>query len=666
MGSCENTKCDSNSYSLARATGETQCVKSCAYRPHSERDANNVCVCSAGFFSQVPTGPCVPRPAGAECTKSTGCTTADFQLQPGFWRTGPASPDIIACPTAALCPQATTANSPACADGHTGAMCTVCAAGWARSTGLRCETCEGGDHAAFAVWLVLILLGLPLAYFALRYLKRRGSAASTPGSGASAAPATPSKLKSAQGSMRNLGKKLQAGLTVSAYGREVTLQVGDSWWRTMTVQLKIMVTFMQVLSQIHTVYDIPYPESFVRFVQRMAFINLDLIDVMRVGCVAQIDFYGKLVAVTLVPIFLTTLLYAAARFAQRTMASAKALAVCNTCIKIFLLLTFIIFPSVSTTVLRAFPCRDFDDGSSLLKADYSIDCNASGRGGYVFYAVLMTLVYPIGIPTLYAVLLWKQRQLVCPEKREWQKVCGVKLYPPLALSIADDDALLAEREAMLRDKSDDAHALLRSTQFLFKEYEPRFWWFEVFECARRLMLTGGTVFFLEGSATQVAAGIIVALISIHVYADTHPFIDKKDDRLAMAAQWSIFFTLFSGLLLKTKVPSDDGYDGALGGLLIFVNATVVVVAISIFVYEVFGGQGDADPTNPMPRTASSSIGSTTSNPMMAGAASPSKPLATGGSSHSKAARDVYVPTNPAASPATQGNDDSEQNPTAQL
>ena len=120
MGSCENTKCDSNSYSLARATGEAQCVKSCAYRPHSERDANNVCVCSAGFFSQVPTGPCVPRPAGAECTKSTGCTTADFQLQPGFWRTGPASPDIIACPTAALCPQATTANSPACADGHTG------------------------------------------------------------------------------------------------------------------------------------------------------------------------------------------------------------------------------------------------------------------------------------------------------------------------------------------------------------------------------------------------------------------------------------------------------------------------------------------------------------------------------------------------------------------
>merc|ERR1712000_615867 len=111
---------------------------------------------------------------------------------------------------------------------------------------------------------------------------------------------------------------------------------------------------------------------------------------------------------------------------------------------------------------------------------------------------------------------------------------------------------------MLRDKSDDTHAMLRSTQFLFKEYEPRFWWFEVFECARRIMLTGGTIIFLEGSATQVAAGVLVSMVSIQVYAHTQPYICDKDYTLAMAAQWGIFFTLFGGLLLKTKVPSGDG------------------------------------------------------------------------------------------------------------
>jgi hypothetical protein len=588
-------------------------------------------------------------------------------------------------------------------------MCTVCANGWARGSGLRCETCAGGDHAAFTVWLVLILVGLPLAYAARRWLKRccaalgsNNDSTATPGS------TKPNKLKAVQSSMRNLGKKLQVGLTVSACGREVTLRASDSLWRTMTVQLKIMLSFFQVLSQINTVYDIPYPESFVRFLKRLAFINLDLIDVMRVGCVVRVDFYDKLVAETLVPIFFSALLYAAMRFAQRTMASDKALAVRNTCIEIFLLLTFIVFPSVSTTVLRAFPCHDFDgDYGSRLKADYSIDCKAPSRPGYVVYAVLMTLVYPIGITVLYAVLLWKQRQLICPkletEKREWQKVCGIKLLPPPTLSVANDDALLAAREKMLRDKDDEtqsefpgSHAatqndpacvaaverrrrekMLRSTQFLFKEYEPRFWWFEIFECARRLMLTGGTVAFLEGSATQVAVGILISLVSIQVYATTEPFINRKDDILAMTAQWGIFFTLFSGLLLKTKVPSDDGYDGALGGLLIFVNAMVIAVAVGTFIYQwtdnkdgpSAAGAADGDAET---RTASSSVGSTTANPMLASTATPSdgKQLAAAkgggkkrGTKLDSSSRDVYAATNP----ATQGTgDDSDQNPTAQL
>jgi hypothetical protein len=676
MTKCEPTDCKTakGEYSQRGAFEKTQCVKSCdATRANSVNDlTSGTCVCNSGFFSKTPSASCERTPVGADCDK--GCTPADFQLQPGFWRTGPSSSQVTVCPVAELCPQATgRANASACADGHTGAMCTVCADGWARSTGLHCETCEGGDHAAFGVWLALILLGLPLAYGGLRWFKRRGSTGSSIAN-ATAPNSMTDKLKSAQGSMRNMGMKLQAGLTVSAYGREVTLQVGDSWWRTMTVQLKIMVTFLQVLSQIHTVYDIPYPESFVRFIQRMAFVNLDLIDMMRVGCVARVDFYGKLFAVTLVPIILSAGLFVVARY---------KVAVRNTCIKVFLLLTFIIFPSVSTTVLRAFPCRAFDDGSNLLKADYSIDCDAPGRAGYVFYAVLMTLVYPIGITTLYAVLLWKQRLLVCPEKREWQKVCGIKAYPPLSLSIADDDALLAAREALLKDKSAGAHAMLRSTQFLFKEYEPRFWWFEVFECARRLMLTGGTVFFLEGSATQVAAGMLVALISIQIYARTQPYIRHQDDTLAMAAQWGIYFTLFIGLLLKARIPSADGYDGVLGGLLIFVNAMVIVLAIGTFLYLLLHNEAaksaKESSAEPAPRTASSSVSNTTGNPMMAAAAQSGgsgKPLSKGGSSSSsssssskqnsasklsKRARDIYAATNP----ATQG-DDSEPKPTAHL
>jgi hypothetical protein len=666
MTECEPVECTNGAYAQAGAFAKDQCVKICgAERPNTLYDViTSTCQCNIGFFSRTPTGECEQLPDGVVCSVPKGCTPADFQLRPGLWRTSLNSSQIMMCPVAELCaPPASRANtSSACAPGHTGTMCTVCADGWGRSMGLHCAKCEGGDNSAFAMWLALFLLVPPFAYAGFRRL--------------------------------NLGKKL--------------------WWENMKVQMKIVITFMQVLSQIHSVYDIPYTESFVRFVQYMALVNLDLIDVLRIDCIAHVNFYDKLVTITLLPIVVSMVLFVVVCWKADT-------AVRNTCVRVILLLTFIIFPSVSTTVLRAFSCRDLDNGSSLLKADYSIDCNAPDRPFYVVYAVIMTLIYPIGITALYAMLLWKQRVLICPEKRDWRKVCGVRVFPPPPLSIADFDAQLVERETMLSDKSDNdgKSGMLRSTHFLFNEYEPRFWWFEVFECVRRLMVTGGTVFFLEGSSTQVAAGMLVALFSTLVYTRTQPYIRDEDDKVAMAAQLAIYFTLFIGLLLKAKVPSDDGYDWALGGLLIFVNAMVIALPIFVVVVRVRNNATDAAPamaeaasagasssagsttTNPTAavaatsssgsphpecsssrrkdsmakhsKRANSSAGSTTTNPTSEEAATSSSgsPLAKGGGSHSKDSKAEHnlskrpLVINATTNPATQG-DDSEPKPTALL
>ena len=60
---------------------------------------------------------------------------------------------------------------------------------------------------------------------------------------------------------------------------------------------------------------------------------------------------------------------------------------------------------VSIQIFSTFACREFDDGTRYLKVDYSIDCNASSRDVYWYYAVLMGFVYPVGIPLLYYVQL---------------------------------------------------------------------------------------------------------------------------------------------------------------------------------------------------------------------------------------------------------------------
>ena len=48
---------------------------------------------------------------------------------------------------------------------------------------------------------------------------------------------------------------------------------------------------------------------------------------------------------------------------------------------------------------------DFESGSSYLKADYRLECDGSEYDGYVNYALLMILVYPIGIPVFFLACL---------------------------------------------------------------------------------------------------------------------------------------------------------------------------------------------------------------------------------------------------------------------
>ena len=45
-------------------------------------------------------------------------------------------------------------------------------------------------------------------------------------------------------------------------------------------------------------------------------------------------------------------------------------------------------------------CEGFDDGSSYLKADYSIDCNSTEYSLLFLYAIVMLFIYPFGTPCL--------------------------------------------------------------------------------------------------------------------------------------------------------------------------------------------------------------------------------------------------------------------------
>ena len=130
--------------------------------------------------------------------------------------------------------------------------------------------------------------------------------------------------------------------------------------------------------------------------------------VIPLDCVAPLDFYGRLLTVTLVPVALSALILLV-RACGRRGGEARKMA-----FSAFLGLTFMVFPSVSNTVIQTFRCRGFDDGTDdeYLVASLSFRCGTPTHELARAYAGVMVAMYPIGVPLMYFVLLWRKRERI--------------------------------------------------------------------------------------------------------------------------------------------------------------------------------------------------------------------------------------------------------------
>mmetsp|Transcript_38085 Transcript_38085/g.85056 ORF Transcript_38085/g.85056 Transcript_38085/m.85056 type:complete len:411 (-) Transcript_38085:203-1435(-) len=226
-------------------------------------------------------------------------------------------------------------------------------------------------------------------------------------------------------------------------------------------------------------------------------------------------------------------------------------------IYLFLLTTFLIFISTSTTLFNFFKCHEFNEATMngggpkrYLFRDYSIDCDSSRYSIYMIYAGLMILVFPIGIPLIYWMMLWEMREtLTSPSSVDREMANGAPTIGHLS--------------------------------FLVDAYKPEFYWFEVLECIRRLCL--GCVVGLADpeSAASAVMGIVASIAFILVFTACEPFKMPQDSQFAVILSTSLTLLFLAALMIKVDLTSDDDDDQLLFGiLLIFITgAGPLMVAI---------------------------------------------------------------------------------------
>ena len=52
----------------------------------------------------------------------------------------------------------------------------------------------------------------------------------------------------------------------------------------------------------------------------------------------------------------------------------------------------------TTVIMQTYSCEMFDDGSHMLRSDYSIDCDSHKHQLFEVYSGIMTAIYPVVSP----------------------------------------------------------------------------------------------------------------------------------------------------------------------------------------------------------------------------------------------------------------------------
>ncbi len=152
--------------------------------------------------------------------------------------------------------------------------------------------------------------------------------------------------------------------------------------------------------------------------------------------------------------------------------------------------------------------------------------------------------------------------------RAWQRLVEGKLADSWTKMLRQADAL--PRVAYLTEQAEKGEPggfvqvlTLEQLPGYFKKligpYELRVYWFEVFECIRKIALVGLPVFFMPGTLEQLILGLLICFLSFGAYTLLSPYLEPKHDYVSRLCQCQIFFALLAGIVLKAE-PSQSTTD----------------------------------------------------------------------------------------------------------
>jgi hypothetical protein len=533
--SCKSCDVDKYSTERGRSSG-TDCIdcpfdKSTGVEKGST--AKTSCRCKRIDYYSNGTS-CEKCPIGADCSTKDGLALAELTAKPGYWRPDLTTDTFSPCVVGFSSLDAQELADARCCPVNITTNTSICSNTTFKHTNAQCKK-------EYAGTLCLVC--------AAGYVKQGTTCIECEGGASIGTAALPLIV------LLLVFFCILMIFLICGKKAEETAENGNKWFG----QVKIILSFLQIFSSMPGVLDgVPWPKTFIQFSLPLNIFNMDFLAVLaKSGCSLNVRFYDKFILHMILPVgclLVIVLAYFIAKtFCAKRTDTQKQTNMKETASKAVILVILLIFPGLATKIFTIFKCKTIEGiPGSLLVEDYDQRCYEGEHFTFMIVGGIFLCLYVLGIPLIMFLLLWRNKKHLHDEK------------------------------------SPKHHIIKNALGGMYTQYEPSYWWFEIFLLMNKTMMCGGLVMAAPGTPLQVLIATLIMLSHLLVVLKLAPYKSTGEDSSSFLSSLTLTLTTIGGIVLMTDGNSDGSEkkfnSEALAYILITISVSCIASQIGITIF----------------------------------------------------------------------------------
>ncbi|EQC33589.1 hypothetical protein, variant [Saprolegnia diclina VS20] len=266
------------------------------------------------------------------------------------------------------------------------------------------------------------------------------------------------------------------------------------------------------------------------------------------------------------------------------------------CFRLGIWLLLCTYPMVAQKVLSIFHCERTST-AYVLVVDRTLTCFSSEWFLYAGVAGVGVALWVVGVPVLFGLLIYRARIRRVDDRvrvlrqphfaalrAKWLREMRAHLvlgrnerkYTPMSKFLDVQDYYLG---VYMQQRNLQDPLVLSRIGFIYNNYDVRYWYCEVVDLVRRLLMSVGVV-FLDSMLAQALVGMLICFLTMALLLFLKPYKQWTDTLVSSVMQFQLCLTLFLGIV-HTSAPQDGNAERIAMVILGSGLATVVLAGVLI-------------------------------------------------------------------------------------